>query len=1030
MRVSLSHPLPTIGSVTLTVAAVPPSEILGELSRAIAAAKGGDRLAPVTVVVPTNTCGVMARRALGRRDGLVGVDMVTLGRLAELIAGPGLAAAGRSPMSSTVVELAIASILHRRPGSFAAVATHPSTVVALRELHDELRTAGPGSHERLAASSARGREVTRVSAAVTHRLESNWYDEGDLLAHATQSVRRSSAIDRDGSTRRVAPSGLIVYLPQGLPGLAVDFVQALSTVIDVHVVSMHIGDAAADVDATRLLDALAPLRDRHLGNDESSNTELEPSSISIVSTTDADDEVRIATRAVLDAARSGTPFERIAVLWPTHQPYARLVEHHLTSADIPWNGRPGTSVAERLAPRLVLDLLDVDRRGLRRRALFSLMADVAPRAADGSFLPTASWERVSREAGVARDDDWAVRLAPLVATDRWGEAAGSLIGFVSELRGALGPPGRARRWEHWAAWCTEQLESWVGRSRLDHLPEVEFRAWESLAQVLDRLGHLDPVGEPVTRHRFRTALAAELDALPGRVGRVGAGVTVGSLAGASGLDVDVVIVLGACEGSLPPRPSSDPLISDADRAAAGLDLAEFRTVRMHHVLVGLAHTSAVTFTVPRGDLRSTSHNEPSRWLDRWASVANTRTVSSNTAGLVTTAFPATSGEHRLRTRYVHVSSGGSLDTAPGVADDLVLTRGLALLDGRSADVLSVFDGDLSTAGVASLDQIVSPTQLEAWTACPHAYFMRYMLGIKAVEEPDDQISITALDRGTTHHEALDRFHRAVIAGELPQPAGHGWSAVHRDALMRYFDDECARAQRRGRTGRRAHWSDEQERMRADLLGWLDHDSRCSIDRGSTVLASEHRFGRTDPVGIDIGGRIIQLHGSIDRVDQTADGSIVVTDHKSGSADKYRKLGPDDPTLSGAVFQLPAYAVAARSLLGRPDADVRTEYGLMGKGRYERPGYTLTPEVEAVVVAEVRRVVSGIESGYFPNRPERPGWRMFVSCRYCEPDLLGTTERWGEWSRKRRDPRLAQWFGPSPNDVHDQPVIERSERATR
>jgi hypothetical protein len=79
---------------------------------------------------------------------------------------------------------------------------------------------------------------------------------------------------------------------------------------------------------------------------------------------------------------------------------------------------------------------------------------------------------------------------------------------------------------------------------------------------------------------------------------------------------------------------------------------------------------------------------------------------------------------------------------------------------------------------------------------------------------------------------------------------------------------------------------------------------------------------------------------------------------------------------------------------------------------------------------VRRVVSGIESGYFPNRPERPGWRMFVSCRYCEPDLLGTTERWGEWSRKRRDPRLAQWFGPSPNDVHDQPVIERSERATR
>jgi ATP-dependent helicase/nuclease subunit B len=171
-----------------------------------------------------------------------------------------------------------------------------------------------------------------------------------------------------------------------------------------------------------------------------------------VSTTDADEEVREAVRLVVDAARTGTPFERIAVLWPAQRPYARLVEHHLTAADIPWNGRPGTTLAEHLAPRLVLDLLDVDRRGLRRRNVFDMLADVPMRGPDGEHLPTASWERVSREAGVARDDDWDRRLGSLAGSERWGTSAASLQAFIADLRdnwailrrlarGPSGPPG-------------------------------------------------------------------------------------------------------------------------------------------------------------------------------------------------------------------------------------------------------------------------------------------------------------------------------------------------------------------------------------------------------------------------------------------------------------------------------------------------------------------------------------------------------------------------------------------------------------
>ncbi len=980
--------------MTLTASAVRPVDALAELARAIATAKAGDPLSPVTVVVPTNTCGVMARRALGRQVGIVGVDMVTLNRLAELLAGPTLAASGRSPMSSSVVELTIAQVLDAQPGSFRDVAGHPTTIVALRRVHEEIRLAGPGAATRLAASSMRAQEATRVSRAVTARLEAAWYDEADLFAEAARLV------DAGDVTYR---GHVVVYLPTDLDGLADEFVQVLAERVDVHLVHPDL-DTEPDMDLDE---------DRRTGIGDPADGPGRR--VTVVSTTDADDEVRHAVRAVLDAARTGVPFERIALLWPTQQPYARLVEHHLDAAGIAWNGRPGTVVAERLAPRLVLDLLDIDRRGLRRQGLFSLLADVPPRDSSGALYPTAAWERASRQAGVARDDDWGVRLGPLIGSERWGATADSLLAFVTELRTSLGHPARTRRWSEWADWCIEQIERWVGSTRLERLPEAEYRAFEALTAALDRLRHLDPVGEPVTRHRFRAALESELDAMPGRVGRVGDGVTVGALAGAVGLDIDVAIVLGAAEGTLPPRPTSDPLLTDAERADAGLPTSDAHTVRLHRALVALEATSRLMLTVPRGDLRSTAHVEPSRWLDRWSARTHSITVASHAAGLAATVFPVSPTEHRLRSRAAHVNAGGELGAAADVATDRVLTRAIAMTSARRNDEFSVFDGDLSTATVPRVGGVMSPSQLETWTACPHAYFARYLLHVTPIEEPADQISITASDIGTTQHRALDQFHRAVIDGALPQPTRHGWTDEHRAALMSMFDDECARAQRRGRTGRSAYWSDERERMRADLVAWLEHDSVESVRRGSTVLASEHGFGADSadrrPVGLALAdGRVIGLRGTVDRIDRAADGTIIVTDHKSGAARKYKDLTADDPTLGATVFQLPAYAAAATTFVADHDAPVRAEYSLMGKGDYQRFGYTVTPAVADLVAHGLQHVVDGIEAGYFPHVPERPGWRLYTACLYCDPDELGTAERWADWLRKRRDPRLSRWFG--------------------
>ncbi len=524
---------------------VAPDSALDALAAAIASAKGIDPLAPVTIAVPTNTCGVMTRRALGRQGGIAGVDMVTLNRLAELIVGPTLAAAGRSPMSTPVIDLTIADVLADDPGPFGSVATHPSTVAALRELHAELRLADPDAVTRLHDESLRGRQAVRISSAVTSALEPRWYDEADLFEAATRSVEHAVPD---------VLQNLVLYLPLELPGRAVGFVRALGQRIEVRVVSQLTGDPDADADTRDLVDTIGAAETTEDAAADAPRTRP----VAIVTATDADEEVREATRLVVDAARAGTPFERIAVLWPAQRPYARLVEHHLTAADIPWNGRPGTTLAERLAPRLVLDLLDVDRRGLRRRSLFDMLADLPLRGSDGEYLPTASWERVSREAGVARDDDWDRRLGSLSASERWGTSAESLRSFIGELRDQLGHPAATRSWADWASWCTDQLDLRLGRHTIERLAEPEYRAYEALTGAIDRLGHLDPVSQPVTRHRFHATLEAELDSIAPRQGRVGQGVTAAPLAGAVGLDVDVAIIVGAAEGMLPPRPDPRP----------------------------------------------------------------------------------------------------------------------------------------------------------------------------------------------------------------------------------------------------------------------------------------------------------------------------------------------------------------------------------------------------------------------------------------------------------------------------------------
>ncbi|MGH9275230.1 MAG: hypothetical protein ACRDZU_11345, partial [Acidimicrobiales bacterium] len=102
----------------------------------VAAAKAGQPLAPVTVVVPSNHVGVASRRLLssgslgsiaGEGVGLAAVTFVTTFRLAELLGAATLAGQGKKPVSTPVLAAAMRAELATDVGLFAPVAEHPAT---------------------------------------------------------------------------------------------------------------------------------------------------------------------------------------------------------------------------------------------------------------------------------------------------------------------------------------------------------------------------------------------------------------------------------------------------------------------------------------------------------------------------------------------------------------------------------------------------------------------------------------------------------------------------------------------------------------------------------------------------------------------------------------------------------------------------------------------------------------------------------------------------------------------------------------
>ncbi len=586
------------------------------LTAEIAAAKRDDPLVAVNVVVPSNHVGVTARRLLGsgavgptcsRGVGLAAVTFLTVYRMAELLGSAALAGQGRRPVSTPVIGAALRAALRERPGVFAPVAEHPATESSLVAAYREMRDVSPGALRRLGTRSRRAADVVALHDLAHARLEGEFYDEQDLVASA---IERLDA----GEGRETGLDGpVVVYLPQRLSLHSAALLRAVARGRQLRVIAGSTGHPGADATVGRSVARIDDTGRLPLALGPSLAPVFDTRRTRVVTTSDADEEVRTAVRVVVDAARTGSPLERIAVLYPTAEPYARLAHEHLSAAGISHNGAAVDPLTSRLAGRTLLGFLRLPEGGYRRDQIFAWLAGGLPRHR-GRRAPVVAWERVSREAGVVAGRAHWDRLLTTHAVDCDGEAeaiegdpdaaewradqlrteaerARSLREFVLGIIDDLDEAAAPRPWAQRAAWARRRLVELLGSERhRTRWPITEQRAAERVERALDRLAALDGVEGPVALEVFTRTLELELEADLGRVGRMGEGVVVGSLGMGVGLDLDVVVVLGMAEGSLPSRVREDSLLPDAEREATGDELPRRsdESERQHHDLLATA----------------------------------------------------------------------------------------------------------------------------------------------------------------------------------------------------------------------------------------------------------------------------------------------------------------------------------------------------------------------------------------------------------------------------------------------------------
>ncbi|MBN1173557.1 MAG: PD-(D/E)XK nuclease family protein [Micromonosporaceae bacterium] len=1037
----------------------------------------GDPLSPVDVVVPSDIAAVSVRRAVAAAlGGVANVRFTTVPRLAARLAAPVLDRQGRPAMTRLPRGAMVRLSLLESTGPLARSVGHHRTARLVERVFAELDEASPdeAALERIAQASARGAEVIACYRRY-QALASGFADAGDV-------ARAAAAVVTDG----VAPIAAVVLYALGrLSSAEWELVGALSQTGQLHAVipvvaNPHDGqDAGADVggpevggaevggpgatDVAGRLAGLLPQGTRAAAEPVfGAQVELAP---------DAEEEVRLAVRRILERLADGVAPHRLALVAAQRVPYTRLAVEQLTAAGIPHHAASLTTLADSVTGRTLIGLLHLPVRGYAREAVVAWLRNGPIVDAAGVPVPAGRWERLAVAAGVTRGvDQWRQRLDRMDAntasrqgTDAADRAA--LRSFMNDVLAAHERLAGATSWTQAAGILADLLTRYLGDSdvRADWgrgadstgRIQTERDAFDAVLAGLGGLADLDRIGyPPPTPATLRQMVESELARPAPCPTMLGRGVVVGTLDDLVGADFDTVIVLGMTESAVPSRLREDPLLRDADRAAGACGmrlLADRRRAERQSYLAALCAGRTTVLSCPLADLRAQRAQHPAPWLLETATVRCQRTVTATelvdprrlpeaeSAGWLTrhesfvaalheATMPVSGHEYDVR-----MALGGAADAL--ACADPRYERGrqasIARRDGRFGPWLGEI-APLPAALAEHLDRVWSATAVQTWASCPQRFMFTHVLRVQPPEDPVDEDHISALDRGSLVHRVLEAFFGSVIPGV--KPPGQPWTSDDLARIRGLLDEHARALAAAGRAGRPLLWQVRLGRLRRQLARVLAVDSDLRARQRSWPIAVEDWFGRhgQPPVEILLGqAGTVSFAGCVDRVDVSEDGRLIVVDYKTGKGYGYEAIptesdpdhGPDggaDLVDRGRKIQLVLYALAARARHGTPDTPVAAWYWFVEQDAPRR-GAWITPADEQRLREVLEVSILGMRAGLFPARPGDLGWAGWENCLRCPYDRCCPSARDQRWEQLRHHPSvlaytaLAELDQPEPRD---------------
>ena len=547
---------------------------------------------------------------------------------------------------------------------------------------------------------------------------------------------------------------------------------------------------------------------------------------------------------------------------------------------------------------------------------------------------------------------------------------------------------------------------------LQHLRELAVNTLRQPEEVLATLAELEPMSPvgPVDLYEIQLVLGPKLRELSvqPRQRRYGC-VFVGTADLARALSFQIVFVPGLAERIFPRKVVEDPILPDEQRRKSGSDTLNLRKDRLDlerlalRLAIGAAR-DRVYLSYPRIDVQQSRPRVPSFYA-----LETLRAAEGVLPGLEEISARA---ESKTRARLGWPAPDRSEDAIDEAEYDLALLANLLTQDADeaigSAHYLLSANEHLARAlrarsrrwlrrwtpndGLVDPDELArqsmanqqfsarsfSATALQNYANCPYRFFLSAVLRLEQRQEPAPIELIDPLTRGSLFHETQFEVLTSLKSKGLlplqPESLDEAFELVDvsLDRLASELEDQLAPAIPRV-------WQDGINSIRADLREWL---RRSSTSDQWVPEKFELSFGlsdrgprNSDPASIKEPVEVIgdlKLRGSIDLVEQAANGNYRVTDHKTGKA----RAAKGTVVGGGKYLQPLLYALACNKLLSMRVESGRLYY-CTADGGYEERVVSLNDENIQVITTVLIAVRQALADGFLPAAPEDG------ACAWCD-----------------------------------------------